>query len=118
MQRRPLLRSVDQTRFFLGSGTARKRAWRAVLGLFMLFLQRLDPAGQVSAGANQVLLGIIQFVLIEIQVCFGLNQVRFQRLLFAGGSFLHLLGKLLGVFLIISEKFFGLLHSLLALFRF
>ena len=37
----------------------------------MLFLQLLDPRARISAGAAEVVLGIVQFVLIEFQLRFG-----------------------------------------------
>ena len=62
----------------------------------MLFLQLLDPRARISAGAAEVVLGIVQFVLIEFQLRFGNIQLVLQIVLLPLARRGELLGELCG----------------------
>ena len=62
----------------------------------MLFLQLLDPRARISASAAEVILGIVQFVLIEFQLRFGNIQLVLQIVLLPLVRRGELLGELCG----------------------
>src|SRR5271165_4240523 len=60
--------------------------------------------------------GVVDFVLSQFAIRFGLDEVRLYRILFGRGSLSQLLGKLLGAFLLGLQNSFGLLLAFLTFF--
>ena len=84
---------------------------RAMGGFFVLFLQRLNAIDDIAAGADQILFGIVYFVLRKFHVGLGLNQIGLQRILFGFGRSGHLVSKLLHTVLIGLQQVFCFLQT-------
>ncbi len=86
--------------------------------LFVFRLGRLDAARQITAGAQQVFLSIIEFVAIEIHSGLGLGQVEFQSVRLVPSGLSQFFRELFDVVVVHVQLLFRFLLPRLCFFRF
>src|SRR5713226_3299270 len=111
MQRGPLLKTTDQSPLLGRRRSIWNRRSVSVGGGFMLLHHLLDAVFRVTAGANQILLCIVDFVLVELQLRFGEVQLVIQYFLLVTGRFRCRIGKLRHQCLIDFQKPLRLLQA-------
>ncbi len=80
VQRPPLRNFVDQPALILRSRGGRQSGFRSLRRSFVLFDHRLNAVLRIAAGTNQILLGVINFVLIKFLLRVRNFQLIVQRI--------------------------------------
>ncbi len=118
VQRPPLRDFMDQAALLSGSCGGRKSGFGSLRGDFVLFDHGLNAVLRITAGANQILLAIIDFILVELLLGVGDFELIFKGVLGIAGGFRDGCGQLRYLCLVAGQVSFRLLKAGLDLFCF
>src|SRR5580704_663061 len=109
---------MDQSALLRGSCSGGQRGFRRFGGALVVFYDGLNAILRVTSGADQVLLGVVNFVLIEFLLRVGNIELVVERVFFVAGGLGVRGGELRDLGLIAFESFLGFLEARLNFFRF
>src|ERR1700683_5833230 len=104
---------MNQAPLFGGRGSAGQSRFGRFRGRIVIFHHRLDAVLRVSSGADQVLLGVVDLVLVELLLGVGDIKLVVERIFLVAGGFGVRGGELRHLRLVVCEGFLRFLKPVL-----